>query len=325
MDSSRPPRFPRRRRTCSPWARRVRARLHWRRPISQAGWPATWWPLGTEIFRPTSSAKASIASSTRLARWSRARVSSPARWRSGSSEARAASPEARVLTTNIRTIGDQRCAGQRDVRPCGRDRRFRAGHQGASRLCGRARRAGDGRARRTVGHRAAQRGRARLRPLLPFPHGARPGPRAGDAPQRRGHELHVRAASRPRRRSPGSTKRGCAYALSYAAQQVSGLWSWVARRRAHREGVRLRRHGRPQRRHGRRHGADHGFTGVRDVLDGEHNMFEALSSRTAAGGNGRRPGQPVLVDGDRDQDLLSGLSDSGRRSTLARRCVASTG
>jgi 2-methylcitrate dehydratase PrpD len=67
------------------------------------------------------------------------------------------------------------------------------------------------------------------------------------------------------------------YALSYAAQQVSGLWSWV-RDDEHIEkafdfgGM------------GARNGVSAalmvqaGFTGVAEVLDGEHNMIEALSA-----------------------------------------------
>ena len=66
------------------------------------------------------------------------------------------------------------------------------------------------------------------------------------------------------------------YALSYAAQQVSGIWSW-ARDTDHIEkafdfgGM------------GARNGVaaavmvQAGFTGVAEVLDGEHNMIEALS------------------------------------------------
>ena len=68
------------------------------------------------------------------------------------------------------------------------------------------------------------------------------------------------------------------YALSYAAQQVSGLWSWE-RDTEHVEkafdfaGM------------GARNGvtaalmAQAGFTGVPDMLDGEHNVLEALSTR----------------------------------------------
>jgi 2-methylcitrate dehydratase PrpD len=69
---------------------------------------------------------------------------------------------------------------------------------------------------------------------------------------------------------------GMRYALSYAAQQVSGIWSWV-RDAEHVEkafdfaGM------------GARNGVtaatmvQAGFTGVWDVLEGEHNMLEALS------------------------------------------------
>src|SRR5574341_1927052 len=72
-------------------------------------------------------------------------------------------------------------------------------------------------------------------------------------------------------------EKGMRYALSYAAQQLSGLWSWV-RDAEHVEkafdfaGM------------GARNGVTAaimvqlGFTGVWDVLDGEHNMLEALST-----------------------------------------------
>ena len=71
-------------------------------------------------------------------------------------------------------------------------------------------------------------------------------------------------------------EQGMRYALSYAAQQVSGIWSWV-RDAEHVEkafdfsGM------------GARNGvtaaimAQLGFTGVWDVLDGEHNALQALS------------------------------------------------
>jgi 2-methylcitrate dehydratase PrpD len=70
---------------------------------------------------------------------------------------------------------------------------------------------------------------------------------------------------------------GMRYVISYAAQQVSGLWSWV-RDEQHVEkafdfgGM------------GARNGVtaavmvQAGFTGVWDVLDGEHNMIDALST-----------------------------------------------
>jgi 2-methylcitrate dehydratase PrpD len=73
-------------------------------------------------------------------------------------------------------------------------------------------------------------------------------------------------------------ERGMRYALSYAAQQVSGIWSWT-RDNEHIEkafdfaGM------------GARNGVtaalmvQMGFTGVEEVLDGEHNMIEALSTQ----------------------------------------------
>jgi 2-methylcitrate dehydratase PrpD len=72
-------------------------------------------------------------------------------------------------------------------------------------------------------------------------------------------------------------EKGMRYALSYAAQQVSGIWSWV-RDAEHVEkafdfsGM------------GARNGVTAaimvqlGFTGVSDVLDGEHNALQALSA-----------------------------------------------
>jgi 2-methylcitrate dehydratase PrpD len=71
---------------------------------------------------------------------------------------------------------------------------------------------------------------------------------------------------------------GMRYALSYAAQQVSGLWSWVddpdhIEKAFDIGGM------------GARNGVtavvmvQMGFTGVRDVLSGRHNAIEALSSR----------------------------------------------
>jgi len=86
-------------------------------------------------------------------------------------------------------------------------------------------------------------------------------------------------------------EKGMRYALSYAAQQVSGIWSWV-RDPSHVEkafdfsGM------------GARNGvtaaimAQLGFSGVWDVLDGEHNALIALSSEP-------RPGEMVAGLGSR--------------------------
>ena len=105
-------------------------------------------------------------------------------------------------------------------------------------------------------------------------------------------------------------EKGMRHALSYAAQQVSGVWSWV-RDAEHVEkafdfsGM------------GARNGvtaaimAQMGFSGVWDVLDGEHNALVALSSDPKPGGDGGGAGQPLLRHRDRDQALLRRLSDPG--------------
>src|SRR5262245_25881930 len=89
----------------------------------------------------------------------------------------------------------------------------------------------------------------------------------------------------------GLNEKGMRYVLSYAAQQVSGIWSWV-RDAGHVEkafdfsGM------------GARNGvtaaimAQMGFTGVWDVLDGEHNALMALSSDP-------KPGEMVAGLGSR--------------------------
>jgi 2-methylcitrate dehydratase PrpD len=70
---------------------------------------------------------------------------------------------------------------------------------------------------------------------------------------------------------------GMRYALSYAAQQVSGLWSWVGDADHVEKAFDFAGFG-------GRNGVtaaimvQMGFTGVRDVLDGEHNMLVALST-----------------------------------------------
>jgi 2-methylcitrate dehydratase PrpD len=86
-------------------------------------------------------------------------------------------------------------------------------------------------------------------------------------------------------------EKGMRYALSYAAQQVSGIWSWV-RDAEHVEkafdfsGM------------GARNGVTAaimvqlGFTGVWDVLDGEHNALQALSAEP-------KPEEMVAGLGDR--------------------------
>ncbi|MGA2961121.1 MAG: MmgE/PrpD family protein [Candidatus Korobacteraceae bacterium] len=71
---------------------------------------------------------------------------------------------------------------------------------------------------------------------------------------------------------------GMRYAISYAAQQVSGLWSWVQDPDHIEKAFDIGGMG-------ARNGVTSvvmvqaGFTGVRDVLSGRHNAMEALSSR----------------------------------------------
>jgi 2-methylcitrate dehydratase PrpD len=72
-------------------------------------------------------------------------------------------------------------------------------------------------------------------------------------------------------------ERGMRYALSYAAQQVSGLWSWVGDTEHVEKAFDFAGMG-------ARNGVtaavmvQMGFSGVLDVLDGEHNMLLALST-----------------------------------------------
>jgi len=77
---------------------------------------------------------------------------------------------------------------------------------------------------------------------------------------------------------PALDETGMRYAISFGAQQVSGLWSWVEDPESHRESFRYWRHGRAQWRQRRGH-VQSGFTGVRDVLSGRHNAMEALSTQ----------------------------------------------
>jgi 2-methylcitrate dehydratase PrpD len=71
-------------------------------------------------------------------------------------------------------------------------------------------------------------------------------------------------------------ERGMRYAMSYAAQQVSGLWSWVADEEHVEKAFDFAGMG-------ARNGvtaalmAQSGFSGVADVLDGEHNLLQAFA------------------------------------------------
>ena len=119
-------------------------------------------------------------------------------------------------------------------------------------------------------------------------------------------------------------EKGMRHALSYAAQQVSGLWSWT-RDEDHVEkafdfaGM------------GARNGVtaatmvQAGFTGVWDVLDGEHNMILALSTEGEARGDGCRTRVALLRGRDGDQGVLRRAIRYRRRSTRCSRCGGSTG
>jgi len=118
-------------------------------------------------------------------------------------------------------------------------------------------------------------------------------------------------------------EKGMRYALSYAAQQVSGVWSWV-RDAEHVEkafdfsGM------------GARNGvtaaimAQMGFTGVWDVLDGEHNALAALSiepkPEEMVAGLGSRTSLPKLPSSPSPSAI-----PSRRRWTRSSRSSASTG
>jgi 2-methylcitrate dehydratase PrpD len=74
---------------------------------------------------------------------------------------------------------------------------------------------------------------------------------------------------------------GMRYALSYAAQQVSGLWSWVGDEEHVEKAFDFGGMG-------ARNGVtaaimvQTGFTGVLDVMDGQHNVLQALSTKPQA-------------------------------------------
>jgi 2-methylcitrate dehydratase PrpD len=89
----------------------------------------------------------------------------------------------------------------------------------------------------------------------------------------------------------GLDETGMRYALSYAAQQASGIWSWTQDNEHVEKAFDFAGMG-------ARNGVtaaimvQTGFTGVRDVLDCEHNVIEALSSQP-------RPDQMVAGLGSR--------------------------
>ena len=108
-----------------------------------------------------------------------------------------------------------------------------------------------------IGHGHDPRGRARLRSLLPLPDGARSRSCAWHAPERRGHQLDVRRRRRSGRHGEAQRR---ADARGVVLRRTAGLGpvELGARRGSRREGVRLFRHGRAQRRHRRHHGRKQG-------------------------------------------------------------------
>jgi 2-methylcitrate dehydratase PrpD len=265
-------------RSGSTWSRAPTSRSsdRWPRPTSPARSRATWSRRAIACCRPMWRARLAIASSTRSPRSSPARRSSRARWRSVRARARRRGrghgPDDRHPHDR-----DQRGAGERDVRPRRRDRRLRADDQGASRLLGRAGGARDGRARSALGRELVNA------VALGYDVGCRLLMALGPG--------HVRATHRSAEGTSSTfgavaaaaaaarlDETGMRHALSYAAQQVSGIWSWV-RDPEHVEkafdfsGM------------GARNGVtaavmvQMGFSGVWDVLDGEHNALIALSAK----------------------------------------------
>ena len=184
--------------------------------------------------------------------------SSPASSRSTTCAAKAAARK-QVGHDRHRHHGGQRRVCARHVRARGRDRRLPSVHEGASGLLGRTRGARDGRARAPLGRRAVARSDARLRLVLPLPDGARARGAARERSQHRRHQRDVRRdgcgrASRVR------TRRGCVTRSRTPCSKFRRL-ELGTRRGARRESLRLRRHGRAQRR-GRGNDDQGGFTGV---------------------------------------------------------------
>ena len=103
------------------------------------------------------------------------------------------------------------------------------------------------------------------------------GPRARQSPQRRGHELHARRRGGRGVAGAGSTKRGCATRFrtppsrSRASGAGSAMPSTSKRRSTSPAWARATASPRPS-------WSQLGFTGVWDVLDGEHNVLQALST-----------------------------------------------
>ena len=144
----------------------------------------------------------------------------------------------------------------------------------------------------------------------------------GDASQRRRHELHVRRGGRGRLAGAARRARDALRALVCRAAGIGHL-ELDARYRTHREGVRLRRHGRAQRRQRGADGAERIHRRRRRARRRAQHDRGALH-RAEAGRDGGGPRAPLLRHRDRDQDVFRRLSDPGAARRAARRCGAST-
>ncbi len=159
----------------------------------------------TRTLPPAVLRNASTASSTRSARWSPARGSSPARWRSATCAAQGGVAEASVLATNFRTTAVNAALANAMFAHADETDDFEPvtkAHPGCAVVPAAL---AIGERERRIGHGLDPRGRARLRPLLPLADGARSRPRARHPSQRRRHELHLRR--RRRRRWHGPARR----------------------------------------------------------------------------------------------------------------------
>ena len=264
---------PRRRRRAI--ARVRHARLH--RRTSRGSWRATWWRRAIARCPPMS--RGSQAPHPRHARRNRLRRPHEARARRPSDTCRAqgGTPEASVLTTSIRTSAVNAALANGMFGHADETDDFEPvtkAHPGCAVRAGGAR---DGRARRAFGDGGGPRRRSWLRPLLPISDGSRPGPCAREHIEARKARAPRSVRPPPRRRWPGSTNEGCAtrcrtrrsrcrasgagLATASTSRKPSTSAAWV---RATVSAAALM--------------VQSGFTGVDEVLDGEHNMIDALST-----------------------------------------------
>ena len=253
--------------------------------------------------------KASTGFWTRWRRWYPARVSSRARWRSATSASRAESPEASVLTTNIRTSAVNAALANGmfghadetdDFEPVTKAHPGCAVVPAALAMAEREGRSGLELLQAvTLGYDLCCRFLLALGPdLVRATHRSAEGTSAtfGSA---------AAAASLARLDEKGDALR----ALVRGAAGLRRL-ELGSRHRARRKGLRLRRHGRPQRRHGRPHGPDRIYRRRRCARWRAQHARGAVDG-AKAGRNAGRSRQPVLRHRNGHQDIFRRLSDSG--------------